>query len=282
MQDAVMNNNVNNVGGVASVSVMEEEETIDLAHLLVVLWQNVWVILLVSFACAAIGFAYSRFMITPLYQSNVLMYVNNSKLSLGSTSVSIADLNASKSLVDTYAVIMKTRLTLNEVIEQADLYYTYEELYNMVTASAVNDTEIFRIVVTGPDPEETTLIANTVAQVLPDKISEVVDGSSVRTVDFAVVPSQKSSPSITRYTAIGMMLGFVACCGVIVLLDLLDDQVRDEEKLTKSYGLPMLAVIPDLYAKQSGKGYYGYGGYGSYGSSYSSSYAAAAQKGVSG
>lgn len=238
-----------------TTAVPDEEEYIDLGHLLLVLWGKAWIIVLAMAFCGALAFFGTRYLITPLFQSKALMYVNNSTLSVGNTAISLSDLSASKSLVDTYTVILKTRLTLNEVIRQAGLPYTYEELSKMVDAKAVNNTEVFEIVVTGPNPEETTLIANTIVDVLPDKISEIVDGSSVRTVDLAVVPAKKYSPSFTKNTAIGLLIGMVISSGLIILLDLLDDIIHSEEQLTSVYGLPTLVVIPDLYSKQTGKHY---------------------------
>ena len=233
---------------------------IDLLRLIGVLWRRAWVIVLAMLLCGAAAFAYTYFLITPLYRSSALMYVNNSSITVGSTSVSLADLSASQTLVDTYIVILKTRLTLNEVIEQAELNCSYEDLRDMISASAVDSTEIFEITVTSPNPAEAERIANTIVGVLPEKISEIMDGSSVRTVDFAVRPTMKSSPSITKNVALGLIVGMILSCGVIVLLELLDEQIRDEEYLTQTYELPVLAAVPDLL-KSGEASKYGYGSY---------------------
>lgn len=239
---------------------------IDLRRLARALWRRAWAIFLAMVLFGGAAFAYAYYMVTPLYRASALMYVNNSSFSVGSTAISLADLNASKSLVDTYMVIMKTRMTLNEVIEQAGLEYSYEELCGMIDASSVNGTEVFRVTVTGPDPREAERIANTIVEVLPRQIEKVMDGSSVRAVDYAVVPNRRSSPSITRYTAVGLAFGFLASCAVILLRELLDEQVRDPDYLTQTYECPLLAGIPDI---MSGKVRSGYGKY----------YAASAGKG---
>lgn len=234
-----------------------EELEVDLIQLLQALWHRAWVIVLAAVFGAAALFSYARFFITPLYEAETLMYVNNSSFSAGSTSFSItpSELTAAKNLVDTYTVILKTRRTLNDVIEQADLDYSYEQLKTMISAAPVNNTEVFNIKVTSPDPREAELIANTIAEILPNKIADIVDGSSVRIVDYAIVPSHKASPSITKYTAIGMVLGVVLSCAVIVVLELLDTQIHSEDYLMKTYGLPVLAVIPDLTSAKN-RGYY--------------------------
>lgn len=238
----------------------EDYVEIDLLRLAKALWHRAWAIVLAMILCGMAAFSYTYFLVTPLYRSSALMYVNNSSFTVGSTSVSLADLSASQTLVDTYIVILKTRLTLNEVIEQADLDCSYNTLRSMISAAPVDETEIFEITVTSPDPVQAERIANTIVKVLPEKISEIMDGSSVRTVDFAVLPTHSSSPNITKNVALGFIVGMILSCGIIVLLELLDEQIRDEEYLTQTYELPVLAAVPDLLKSSEGSQY----GYGSY------------------
>lgn len=231
---------------------------IDLMRLFKAMLHRAWAIAIAVIAGALIAFAYAALLITPLYTSKALLYVNNKAINLGATALSLSDISASKSLVDTYTVILKSRTTLNTVIEKAKLEYNYDQLYNMIETSSVNGTEIFQIVVTSPDPKEAEVIANMVAAVLPEKISDIVDGSSVKIVDYAVVPSRKSSPSVTKYTVIGAVLGFIAAAGVIVVMELMDNLVKGEDYLIQTYKLPVLAAVPDLDADASHYGgYYG-------------------------
>lgn len=244
---------------------MEVKETqymeIDLLRLAKAILHRAWAVVLVTIAAAAVAFAYAALVITPMYKSRALMYVNNSSISLGSTSVSIqsGELSAAKSLVDTYTVILKTRRTLEAVIEKAGLEMDYETLYKMVSAYDVNNTEIFQIEVTSADPKEAEVIANTIASVLPEKISGIVEGSSVRIVDYAVVPSKKSSPNVTKYTMVGAVLGFVLICGIIAIMEISDNLIKDEDYLLQTYTLPVLAAIPDLEDSTAAGGYYSYG-----------------------
>ena len=164
---------------------------IDLLRLAGALWKKLWLIVLVTLLCGALAFGYTFFLVTPLYKATAMMYVNNSAISVGSAKVSISagDLAASQSLVDTYTVILKTRGTLNEVISRTGVPYSYQQLTKMVQAEAVNSTEVFSIDVTSPDPQEAELIANAIADILPDRIADIVEGSSVKIVDYAIVPA---------------------------------------------------------------------------------------------
>lgn len=252
------------------------EVTIDLREVIGVLWRRAWLIAAAAIVGAVVALLITYFLVEPQYEASTLMYVNNSDINLGATSfkISNADLTAAQNLVDTYVVILKSRTVLNEVIEVGELEYSYDNLKNMISAASVNSTEVFEIVVTTNSPTESEHIANTIAEVLPDKISDIVAGADVRIVDYAVVPAHRSSPSYTRNVAIGFLLGFVLCAAIIVIAYMLDENIYSEDYLTQNYGdIPLLSVIPDMNEGQHG-GYYGYGG--SYGHSYG--YAASAAK----
>lgn len=237
-----------------------EEFEIDLLELALVLWHKLWIIIIVTILGAGIAFGYTFAFIKPEYTASTLLYVNNSNISVGSASFSIsnADLSAAQKLVDTYVVILKSRRVLNEVIAESGTSYTYEQLSKRISAASVNNTEVFRITVTTSSPQESEKIANIIARVLPDKISDIVLGSDVKVVDYAVIPSARSAPSYSKNTAIGAMAGLILACAAIIIGYLLDDSIQSEDYLTTTYpDIPLLAVIPDLVdSKGSGYGYY--------------------------
>ena len=238
----------------------EDEVEIDLVRLFRALLRRIWAIILAAAICGGAALAYTALLVPPLYKARTLMYVNNTSLAIGDAKLSISqgDLVAANHLVDTYRVIMKTRTTLEDVIEKADLHYSYEQLARMIEAEPVEDTEVFYIEVTSSDPQEAEVIANTVAQVLPEKIASIVEGTSARIVDYAVKPARKASPSLTKNTMLGILAGTLLACGVIVILELMDDEIHSPDYLMETYDLPVLAVIPDL-SSNAGSGYgYGY------------------------
>ena len=243
-----------------------EYVTIDVLKIVNGLVKRIWIILIAMILGGAVLFSYATFFVTPLYEASVLMYVNNSQLSVGATAIKLtsSDISAARGLVETYQVILKARMTLEDVIRIGELDCTYEKLKGMIQTESVNETEVFSITVTCDDPHEAEHIANTIARVLPDKISNIVEGSSVRVVDYAVVPSGKVSPSISKYTIIGMLLGMLVSCGIIAVIEIMDDTVRTEDYLLQNFGdIPLLAAIPDMLDTRS-KGNYYYKKYGYY------------------
>lgn len=232
---------------------------IDLQRLFKAIINKAWLIGIVSMLCAVLALLGTIFFITPQYKSGAMFYVNNNSMSLGdvASSITSSDISASRGLVKSYIVILNTRETLNDVIDYAEVDRTYSEVKRMITAEAVDATEIFQVVVTCPDPEEAEAIANAIAYILPKRISSIIDGTSAKVVEAAVVASRPSSPSYTRNTMVGLILGMLMSVGAVALWVVLDTTIRKEEDVTQTCKYPMLASVPDMQMISKG----GYGGY---------------------
>ena len=235
-----------------------EEIEIDLGRVFRAILKRSWLVALVALLCATSAFAGTFFLITPKYEATAMFYVNNNNLSLGDTSVSISsgDLSTSRSLVDSYIVILNTRETLIDVIDYAGASCSYDQLRHMLSSAAVNETEIFQVTVTSSDPREAERLANAVAYILPKRIGTIIDGTSAKVVDSAVLPSAPSSPSYPKNIAIGFLLGFALSVGIISLRVIFDTTIRSEEDVAQCCKHPILASVPDMTASGKGGSYY--------------------------
>ena len=241
-----------------------EEVQIDLKRLVDALLRKAWALILAAVLGASIALGGTALFITPQYQSSAMFYVNNGSLSIGNASLSLSagDISASRGLVDTYIVILKTRETLNDVIDYAGVDMTYDQLSGMISAAAVDDTEIFRVTITHPDPETAQKLADAVSHIFPKRIDRIIESTSAQVVDSAVIPSKPSSPSYTQNTLLGFVIGLVLVAVVVVIRELLDISIRVEEDITRVCTHPVLATVPDMMAPSKGGRYYKYSKYG--------------------
>lgn len=229
---------------------------VDIKHLLRIVISRLWIILLVGVICASMTLGYAWFFVTPTYVSSVQFYVNNQVT--GSPGFSSSQITAAQSLADTYMVILRSRAVLEEVAKQTNLGYSYNQLRAMVGAAAVNKTEVFQVDVISADYKHSAKIANAIADVLPDKITSVVDGSSVRVVDYAVENPNRVAPSYRNAALVGAVVGCALTAILIVVMELTDTTINSEDYLTQVYGsIPLLAVIPGTQGNKS-KYYRGY------------------------
>lgn len=239
---------------------MEKENgvvEIDLKRLLMAVGRRAWIILLTGVLIGAMAFGYAWFFVSPTYRASTQLYVNNNYA--GSSSVSSSQIAAALNLADTYMVILKSRSVLEEVAKQTGLPYTYEQMKKMVSAASVNNTEVFEVEVISTNSQHAYQIASKIAEIMPGRIAEVIKGSSVGVVDYAVEDARPVGPSYSRYAIIGALAGILLCGAFVVMSDMMDTSIKSEDYLAQAYGdLPLLAVIPGAQSNKKGyyKGYY--------------------------
>jgi len=221
-----------------------------------VLFRKSWIIVVTSILVAVITLVTTVYFVTPKYESSTMFYVNNSTLSLGDVGLSSGDMTTRKDLVDSYIVILESRETLLDVIDYAGVDRSVSELRGMIKAASVNSTEIFEVVVTSPDPVEAERIANAVAKILPERISTIIEGTSAKIVDYAIVASSPSSPNYTVNTIVGFLAGFLISVCAIALYAFFDVTIRSEEDVLQSCSHPVLAEVPDMQSQSKGGYYY--------------------------
>ena len=242
-----------------------EDIEINLGRIVRAIAAKAWLVTIVAVLCAVLTFVGTFFLITPRYTSSAMFYVNNNAFPGGdaSHSISSGDLTTSRNLVDSYIVILYTRETLNDVIDYVGANLTYSELREMISSQAVNETEIFEVAVTSTNAQDAERLANAIAYILPKRISTILEGTSAKVVDEAVVPSRPSSPSYSANTVIGFLLGAMVTIGIIAVREIFDVTIRSEEDVTQCCNHPILTLVPDMTVSGKGSPYY----YRSYGRS---------------
>ncbi|MGN0294242.1 MAG: YveK family protein [Lachnospiraceae bacterium] len=177
--------------------------------------------------------------ITPKYTASTTLYVNNTTGTDATTTITSSDLSASAKLVDTYAAIISSKTVLEQVKDRSEVDIDTGALESMISVSAINGTEVFNVSAETVNPKEAAGIANAIADIAPDQISEIVDGSSVKVVDYADIP--------TKITLIGVFISFMISVIFILTRELLDTSIKSEADL-ETWELPILGVMPEFTA----------------------------------
>ncbi|MBR1931131.1 MAG: protein-tyrosine kinase [Lachnospiraceae bacterium] len=214
---------------------------IDLKELfgLVIHW--LWLIVLCGLLAGAVGFAISKFVITPQYASTTKVYILNRQ---NSDTLTYSDLQMGSQLTKDYAQLIKSRDVLEAVIRAATLNESYNSFASRVTVETLTDTRIIAITVTDDNPAMAQYLADEIRTIAADHIKNVMDIQAVNVAEMANLPTAPASPSVTKWTAIGFLLGAFLSAMIIIIQFLVDDTIKTSEDVERYLGLSTLAMIP--------------------------------------
>ena len=226
-----------------------EEMEIDLLELLMVMKKHLSAILLAGIVGLVIMFAYTSFLVTPLYSASSMMYVmpDNSNSMNSST---LSDMQVGQQLTSDYSSMIKSRSFMEDVIKKLNLTIDYQQLLGKVEVTNPTSSRILQVTVNDPNPQTAADIANEMASVAESKLKEITGMQAIKIYEEAAVPDRPSSPNMKKNCALGLLAGFVLAMAVITILYLLDDTIKTEDDIEKYLGMTTLAVLPYNGKKQ--------------------------------
>ena len=219
-----------------------DDDVIDLVELFYVMWGHAWQIILCLIAGAAIAFAYTYFLVTPLYKATSSIYIVSAS---NNSVVNLTDLQIGAQLTADYQELMLSRPLLEDVIKNLDLDLSTNALSSMISITNTSDTRILKITVTSPDPQESADIANELVNQACIYLPDIMETDEPNLVEEAIPPTSKSSPSYAKNLVLGGLVGAVLCCGVLVLRYLMNDTFVTPDDVSRYLGVQPLAVIPE-------------------------------------
>lgn len=214
---------------------------IDLVELLGVILHNLWIIIVSGVIVAAAALLVSYFIITPKYESVTKIYVINKA---NADTMTYSDLQAGSTLTKDYKELVKSRPVLEEVLAETGIDVELKDLEEQITVEVPTDTRIVSITVEDKDPYEARVIADSVRIAASKHIQEVMDTEAVNVVEEASLPTEKSSPSILKNTAIGYAIGLFLAIAIVIMNYIMDDTIKTPDDVEKFLGVSVLGSIP--------------------------------------
>lgn len=217
---------------------------IDLLELFFILRRHIVAILLVAILFGAAAFAFSYYVIPKKYTATAQLYIVSAS---NESVVNLSDLQIATNLTSDYKELILSRPLMESVIRNLRIgdQYTPSSLAGSIKVTNPSGTRILHIDATSLDPALSADIANEVAKLSVDWLPAIMESNKPNLIQDAMVPTTKSSPSYSRNTAVGVIIGVVLICGVYIIQYLLDDTVKSADDVEKYFGVVPFASIPE-------------------------------------
>ena len=235
---------------------MENDEEIDLGGIFSMILRHIKLIIILILLFIILGVIYVKVIKVPEYTSSatlILVSKNSSSDDSATNSTTMAtDLSVNSRLVSTYSELVKSKNVTRQVISNLGINETEDELRNSITVSSVKDTELIKISVTDKNATNAYNIANEIAKVFTQKVSEIYNINNVQVLDQAEVSSVPSNINHTKDVIMFTFVGLFVAIVFVIIANMLDTTIKSPEEVEKLCEVPVIASIP-LYSFEIAK-----------------------------
>lgn len=193
----------------------------DIGDVIKYVLKRIWIVLLSAVTASALFVSLTLFLLPPSYTSDMSFYVDNRSAGEGENvaNISLSDVSAAQTLVKTCGEILMSRTSLEEIAIVSESEFSYSKLSRLIEYEDVNGTGIIKIKVTSSDPESSANVSNAVMNTLPNRVSAILEGVTLKTVDRPSGIPEKESLSVSKtvMTAfLGAALSSITLAGVCI------------------------------------------------------------------
>ena len=255
--------------------------TIDLHRLMVLCRKHIKMLIIWTLLAGILSFVIAQFVVVPKYTATTEILVNqkhtndNNGQAYNNQQADIQMINTYKDIITNQVILSKaskqlknpvhvikpaqkavyrtnadgTRRLIKEaqpaVVERGGKSYNLstDELKKAISVQTQQNSQVFSLQVKTDDPQESAVVANTVANVFRQQIKKIMSVNNVTIVSRASTPDTPSFPNKKLFALAGAVLGLVLSFLYILIGDLMDTSIHDDEYLTNELGLTNLGHV---------------------------------------
>ena len=221
-------------------------EEIDLKELFDFIKAKIGLLVIITVSVCLIGCIYGLFIQKPLYKSYTTVILAGNSSSSNTTGITQGELAINRTLVDTYAQIVKSRRVLDQVINELGLDTTYTTLSGQINVTALNDTEIIKITVDDENAKKAKNVANVTAKYFTKEVAEIYNMNNVNILDEAIEANAPYNVSIAKQVIIYFAIGLILGCGILFIIFYFDRTIKSVEQIEQKIKLPILGVVEKM------------------------------------
>ena len=255
--------------------------TIDLHRLVMLCRKHIKMLIIWTILAGILGFVVAQFVVVPKYTATTEILVNqkhennDNGQAYTNQQADIQMINTYKDIITNQVILSKaskqlknpvkvikpaqkaiyrtnadgTRRLIKEaqpaVVERGGKSYNLstDELKKAISVQTQQNSQVFSLQAKTDDPQESAVVANTVANVFKQQIKKIMSINNVTIVSRASSPDSPSFPNKKLFVLAGAVLGLILSFLYILIGDLMDTSVHDDDYLTNELGLTNLGQV---------------------------------------
>lgn len=234
----------------------------ELKLMMQMLRKRLWFLIVFVAVCTAGAGLYSKFMMTPEYEAQSTLIVNKMSADRnGAQSPDVNEITSNIMLINSYKVIITSAAIMDKVAERNPrLNVDPRDLADKLQVVTMQNSQIITLKMRDPSYERAMNIVNSVSQVFREENPRIMKVDNISILDTAKAQSAPTpvSPKLKLNMAVAFAASFLLAVGLVLLLEYMDDTVKNEYDVERYLELTTLGAIRkmrkrDLRTKSSSR-----------------------------
>jgi capsular polysaccharide biosynthesis protein len=220
-----------------------------------VIKRRIWMIFSIILGSIILAAAISYFVLTPVYQSSSQFIVNQQQTT-PNTQFNVNDIRTNVELINTYNVIIKSPLVLEQVINDLRLNMSIEELEKSIQVNSAENSQVVTVTAQHERPVMAAQIANAVVENFKITVPTLINVDNVKVL-FQAAPPPSSEPVKPRPILnmfIAFVIGTISAIGLALSMEFFNTKIKNEQEVERKANIPVLGVISHIDSKGKYKG----------------------------
>lgn len=218
----------------------------EIRNFLNILLKRLWIVTLIPFLAVAITTVINFYVLEPVYESSITLYVMNKDLD-SELRLVYDDSLATQQLIKDYRELIKSKSIIRAVIGQLNLVdVTEEELTKKITVDLKNDTRMLEIKVRDTSNVRAKQIVDTMNNIFQKRAQDLMELQTMEVIDEAEIPLKPISPKPLRNIFIVFFAALFLVISAVFMMEYLDDTLENVEDVEMLLDINVIAIIPHL------------------------------------
>lgn len=172
------------------------------------------------------------------------------------------ELTISRTLIPSFVELLQKKdfgdQVAKSVNKELDIKLTADYVINVTRYTTDDETLIIDFRCTSSDKKLAYTIAKTISEMAPKYVEKKLNRINLNPVDTVnkdVFTISRTDYKITAVVA--FVITAVLTVLICLIIELLDNRIKNVEDLTEHFDYPVLGTIPDFYTHSKKEGYYG-------------------------
>ncbi|MBC1551934.1 hypothetical protein HB901_04330 [Listeria booriae] len=217
---------------------------LSLVNIVAIMRKKIMISLIIAIlATCLVGVASYQFM-APKYDASIQLLINPKVTNEQTGTYRSTDSNTQ--LVNTYNVILRSKVILADVIERLDLPTSVSGLREVISVQNEKESKVISIHVEQENPEMAKKIAETLALSMEKEVPKLMNIDNVNILSDAELSGNLTTSQIRIY----MILAFVMALFVSLACFVIRESLKNTFKTVKDFeditSLPVIVTIPEI------------------------------------